>query len=790
MISIPSLVGAPAGVSLAVAPNLARASTAAGGSGGVTPTPTPTQIGGLAIGAEGVDYAAGYFLASGKDYSDGQLELITPANPRGRFAASRGTYLIAAPGQSPKGSDGLAGYDAVPGETGWNDANRGVPVASFGDMITIVGGRLRLRQRPLVAGEAALIDKARPVLGSMIHTALAFTFQGAGIWQWREQRSAYARSHMTTWIINNFFSVDLIELDIESSNKADGTGNGVQLGFNSNDWNNGVQTAVEISAPQNPSQATEHEYAFKVFPNGDVQAFMDGVSLGIATGYRAKVLLRSFHLLITNHAYAAGVTSNDPVADYFTAWVRVYRHQTGTKYAPRVQGGTYNVDFNTPFSLTLPSQLETWGVSGKTEVIRAFMVEPNEPGGATSGQVYSTFPAGVALNQLTISGAVADKSGRLHVIREIQEAGSVCEPQHIIINVGPNIRVGDLNFPAGVPVNFDLYALCDCGVLVTDGTSRTKVIEFSTTGNSGLSFSNATGMITGTPPADYSGQYILRVTNSLGQVATRTSNITTRAAYDYESWDGVYLFDASDQTTVPTSGSAATGWKNKRVGNGDLTALGLSGWTYVPATVNGLPVIRLQKNANAIKSNMPRMSASGSNVPISQIVQGDDKPYMTVDVFVSRDALTHFVRGWSKSTGTSTDAETIALIRRATAVSTNRRANVTATTNDAPIRGDNAGTPANSVRIVVTRFNGTTVDTWDTTITGKVTAAQDALPFTTGMVFRLGATEAPDGSGGGNFALTQGNTDYCELMCTSPKTDAQVVQCINDLAAKWGATLS
>jgi len=42
MISIPSLVGAPAGVSLAVAPNLARASAAAGGGGSVSPTPTPT----------------------------------------------------------------------------------------------------------------------------------------------------------------------------------------------------------------------------------------------------------------------------------------------------------------------------------------------------------------------------------------------------------------------------------------------------------------------------------------------------------------------------------------------------------------------------------------------------------------------------------------------------------------------------------------------------------------------------------------------------------------------------
>lgn len=40
MISIPSLVGAPAGASLAVAPNLARATVAVGG-GGTTPPPTP-----------------------------------------------------------------------------------------------------------------------------------------------------------------------------------------------------------------------------------------------------------------------------------------------------------------------------------------------------------------------------------------------------------------------------------------------------------------------------------------------------------------------------------------------------------------------------------------------------------------------------------------------------------------------------------------------------------------------------------------------------------------------------
>ena len=155
MISIPSLVGAPAGASLAVAPSLARASVAAGGGGGVTPTPGPALA--LSIPAPSIasNAATGTLVSNITNVPSGATPTVTPNDGRlviagdssagwkvvvGMSALSAGTvnFSVAA-----TGATGVSGVLTVTAAT---PAPSGTPVlvtvpnyatmAALGDSIT------------------------------------------------------------------------------------------------------------------------------------------------------------------------------------------------------------------------------------------------------------------------------------------------------------------------------------------------------------------------------------------------------------------------------------------------------------------------------------------------------------------------------------------------------------------------------------------------------------------------------------------------------------------------------
>ncbi len=82
MISTPSIVGAPAGASLAVSPNLARAGVAAAGSGGVAPTPNPALV--LASVPQSITVGAppGTLIANIANVPAGVTPSVTPNDGR------------------------------------------------------------------------------------------------------------------------------------------------------------------------------------------------------------------------------------------------------------------------------------------------------------------------------------------------------------------------------------------------------------------------------------------------------------------------------------------------------------------------------------------------------------------------------------------------------------------------------------------------------------------------------------------------------------------------------------
>ena len=209
--------------------------------------------------------------------------------------------------------------------------------------------------------------------------------------------------------------------------------------------------------------------------------------------------------------------------------------------------------------------------------------------------------------------------------------------------------------------------------------------------------------------------------------------------------------------------------------------------TRVGAIQNGRSIARFTR----VTANPARFHAStdGSDA-ISQLCQGDDKPYTVVTVYIPRDTQTGYVWSWSWSwsdTVNNTDAQQIAFIRRSTNWSIRRQA-VTATTNDVTW---GSGHPVGAARIMAVRHTGATISVWDYSLTKAVDgAAQDAPPFNSELIFRLGATEVQHATDP-MIGAVAGAMDLCEIIIEGEsKSDADIQQAIRDLAAKWGIALA
>ena len=131
---------------------------------------TAGQIGGIAMESAGPTGSLyeGFTLSAGDDFN--ALDIITPANPLGRWFTTR-TYL-----NPPRGSDTLLGtmYDTDPAFTGFNDSNRGIPVGF--DNMRADGGVLRLQARAATDAEKVYMQGSRHELAAMVSSVGAFSF--------------------------------------------------------------------------------------------------------------------------------------------------------------------------------------------------------------------------------------------------------------------------------------------------------------------------------------------------------------------------------------------------------------------------------------------------------------------------------------------------------------------------------------------------------------------------------------------------------------------------------------
>ena len=275
---------------------------------------------------------------------------------------------------------------------------------------------------------------------------------------------------------------------------------------------------------------------------------------------------------------------------------------------------------------------------------------------------------------------------------------------------------------------------------------------------------------------------VATATNATGSVqATRTLAVPAAGAVPaYESWTGPAWFDVSDNATVTTASGNINAIANKRAAGASLTREGATAVTLAAAAQNGRSMARFARSTTD-----PARLVTPASAAISQVSQGDDKPYTVIAVYTPTDANTGFIWSWSDFLG-SNAAQNIALVRRAASASSARREQAGLVNNDVSW---GAGQVANAPRIVAVVHTGTTVSVWDTSLTKVVDAtAQNTAAFGNTLRFRLGAALTVSAS---TFAQTACSFDLGEILVEARAVpDDDVQQAITDLATKWGIALA
>lgn len=498
-------------------------------------TAIPT-VGGVALESAGTGIYTGYTLSTGDDFLT--LDLVSAANPRGKYFTSR-TYQGGGGCRAPA-TGGLAiQYDTSPDHTGWQDSNRGVPIASLANSHQIVTGEgtgaLRLLAIRQTAGEQTLLNTG--VAGQIERAAMvsgvsAFWWDSPAIIEWRASMPAGPHGqHPDMWGL--------------SSNPPNGpnfTGNeygwecgNTKVAAYHNDWAGGVLTgdSTDIAAYRDGAY---HTFTV-VLSATNTKWYVDGTLLKTySTNTPDSHGNLADHMLITHHILNQTWQSQTYVASEWDLanapngvvmdieWFRVWRQTGATHYKPLTTIADVQVTAGGALSTVLPSQTTLWGTTGLTEYVTCVQNEVEEPGSSNTVS-YAQFPTGISYNSgsRTLSGTMPAQSGALYVVIGVKGDGNTCQPARFRIVAAPRYTgTGFYYAVKNSAFSKDVYAEWDVGRLF-QSTTNPKGLTVSGL-PTGLSFDATTGLITGTPTASSTGTIVLSATNSAGQ--TTSQNVT------------------------------------------------------------------------------------------------------------------------------------------------------------------------------------------------------------------------------------------------------------------------
>lgn len=597
-----------------------------------------TAVGGIDIGTAGEvgTIYEGYTLAVGDDFTT--LNILAPHRPRGKYWPTR-TYFAGA-----RGSDTALNtmFDTDPYFTGHEDSNRGVPVGY--DNMLISASALRLVARNATAGEQAHMQSLRNEVAAMI--------SGIGAFHWypgaadtddviieariKIDPDAPAGDHFTFWLLslNPSLTFESDEFDHESNSGG--------AYFNKHVWTAGESTSTTSGTAVVPD-GNFHTISFKSNTT-NIRRYIDGVLNGTLSNGNQKSKpqygLLSHHIVngtYQGEAYSAAEWDADPDGSYVEVdWWRVWTRTGKAHYKPLVNILDHSVDYGASLTFTLPSKAALWGDDTVSEYLQVVYHEENEPG-VTHTTVFDQFPSGVSYNSGTREVTVnitSGKTGRLNFVLSAWKTGCSGVPARFAVNVGPVAALPASLGSDGEVMSIDLYALQDCGVLTSDGSARAKTVEIDGLAGSGLSYNDATGLITGTAVA---GIYDLTVTvtNSLGQTDSISGEIEiaelsiadwAAAVEWWDASDGATVFSDAAATTPAVAGSTvAAAIVGKKLGA--VLANTIAGQTpeYVNDGLSGLKAI------DFVRANNDYLFTQDATVVAE--VSGNDNPFAMVGAF-------------------------------------------------------------------------------------------------------------------------------------------------------------
>ncbi len=504
--------------------------------------PLGRYIGDKRVGQAGDGIYSGYTLSDGDNFTS--LDLVSAANPSGAYFTTRG-YSPAGGARAPTTGPLAVMHDVSPDYTGWADQARGVPLGY--DSHSIVAGEssaLRLKtirqtapeQTNLVTGVGGQIERA-----AMIHTGGRLWINGPAIVEWRAAIPAGpAGQHPTLWLIS------AEPLPAATGSEYGFEGNSTKQQAYQITWTGGAtaNSGETLDIGTTYRDGAFHTFTVKLTATQYLY-YVDGTLVNtINIDPDTAGGNKSEYILITNHVYnatflgeaysAAAWAGAASGVNMDVEWMRVWRQSTAAHYQPLTSVADTNITNGGSATITLPSQSALWGATGLTEYVEAIQNEVEEPGGSNSTS-WAQFPTGVTYNsgtrQISIAAGLAGKAGCLHFVCGVSGDGITCKPLRFRLNVAP-IFTGSTSsaFTNGVAVSMDIYSMWDVGRLFQSG-SNPKGLTVSGL-PAGLSFSSATGLITGTPTADSTGSITTTATNSAGQTTNQaiTWSVTSGSA--------------------------------------------------------------------------------------------------------------------------------------------------------------------------------------------------------------------------------------------------------------------
>lgn len=560
--------------------------------GAGTTTPASQVIGGATVGQSGGigTLWENFTLSGGDDFLETTPNLLSPANPLGRYFPSRPFAGVGAGGMPQRGGPANPQHLVDPYYTGWLDHNRGVPIGA--NTVRQSASVISLQGRAATAAESAsLIAPATNVLLGAEFGSITFLNEnpelgGATILDFKVSMSAWgALSGLNggPWTQTTEPALAIKTVGDEQDvievihNPPDATAN-------AHHWTSGtaapdVLQSYPTSAP-NVRDTTMHIVSCKVNTltitfhiDGNVTPWKTVASTnGNAAGLNIGMFFEMF-------VGAAGYVPADWIASGYTTssgwtvamdWWRMWRQTGTTHFTPsHADFGTLNVDYGSSGSLVLPSSRWNEG----TPDVEEFQLAPFEincPGVtyllSQTQDTWTRLPnangmtTSFAASTLSVANSGVGNAGRLHgVIMARNNAGSTCQAGRLTVNIGPNVPNLAFSVPANTPFSLDTYFYSDVGIITPKGFALGDsppsglVIDpgGDATSKTGGYLSHPTGLSAGTYNFTYT------VTNSAGQA--KTANVTLTVVQQAAVWMGV-------NATVADSVATSHTWTGLNIG--------------------------------------------------------------------------------------------------------------------------------------------------------------------------------------------------------------------------------